>query len=145
MPSISSYCLGNTRYFSSELSKYMKCYALGIQLNFYMITMYTMSTFTILFSFIETFCSVNFPHLTTTRTSTLGANLPLESQSMNLQGVKTINLWLILAKQANQKSDINVKFITLHYFSYIHIYNKQLLDEVFVISRIIKVEVMVIS
>ena len=70
----------------------MKCYALGIQLNFYMITMYTMSTFTILFSFIETFCSVNFPHLTTTRTSTLGGNLPLESQSINLQGVKTINL-----------------------------------------------------
>ena len=144
MPSISLYCLGNTCYFSPELSKYMKCYALGIQLNFYMITMYTMSTFTILFSFIETFCSVNFPHLTT-RTSTLGGNLPLESQSVNSQGVKTINLLLILAKQANQKSDFNVKFITLHYFSYIHIYNKQLLDEVFVISRIIKVKVMVIS
>ena len=55
---------------------------------------------------------------------------------MNSQGVKTINLWLILTKQANQKSDFNdiVKIITL-----------QLLDEVFVISRIIKVEVMVIS
>ena len=64
---------------------------------------------------------------------------------MNSQGVKTINLWLILAKQANQKSYFKVKFITLHYFSYIHVFNKQLLDEVFVISRIIKVEVMVIS
>ena len=57
---------------------------------------------------------------------------------MNSQGV-------ILAKQANQKSYFKVKFITLHYFSYIHVYNKQLLDEAFVISRIIKVEVMVIS
>ena len=56
---------------------------------------------------------------------------------MNSQGV-------ILAKQANQKSYSKVKFITLHYFSYIHVYNKQLLDEAFVISRIIKVEVMVI-
>ena len=36
-------------------------------------------TFTILFSFIETFCSVNFPDLKTARTSTLGSNLPLES------------------------------------------------------------------
>ena len=57
---------------------------------------------------------------------------------MNSQGV-------ILAKQANQKSYFKVKVITLHYFSYIHVYNKQLLDEAFVISRIIKVEVMVIS
>ena len=64
---------------------------------------------------------------------------------MNSQVVKTINLWLILAKQANQKSDFNVKFITLLYFSYIHVYNKQLSDEVSVISRIIKVEIMVIS
>ena len=34
---------------------------------------------------------------------------------MNSQGV-------ILAKQANQKSYFKVKFITLHYFSYIHVY-----------------------
>ena len=47
--------------------------------------------------------------------------------------------------QANQKFDLIVKLITLHYFSFIQVCNKQLLDGVFVIYRIIKVEVMVFS
>ena len=51
----------------------------------------------------------------------------------------------MLVKQAKLKSDLIVKFITLHYFSFIQVCNKQLLDGVFVIYRIIKVEVMVIS
>ena len=42
---------------------------------------------------------------------------------MNSQGVKTINVWRILAKQANQKSYSKAKFITSHYFSYIHVIN----------------------